>query len=121
MPSPGKTYLVFDLWYLQRERKVIILFLPLLLPEDAPKAVTTVIQSFTPIREGDNVTLVCKYNSSNPDVTNYKWSPQGSGSEVTPGVLKIQKVTWNSMPVSCAACNPKCSWAPSVSLNVHCE
>ncbi|XP_034373359.1 B-cell receptor CD22 isoform X2 [Arvicanthis niloticus] len=85
----------------------------------APKAVTTVIQSFTPIREGDNVTLVCKYNSSNPDVTNYEWSPRGSGSEVTPGVLKIQKVTWNSMPVSCAACNHKCSWAPSVSLNVH--
>ncbi|XP_021065137.1 B-cell receptor CD22 [Mus pahari] len=85
----------------------------------APKAVTTVIRSSTPIREGDSVTLVCRYNSSNPEVTSYKWSPQGSGSELKPGVLRIQKVTWDSMPVSCAACNYKCSWASPVSLNVH--
>lgn len=85
----------------------------------APKAVTTVIQSFTPILEGDSVTLVCRYNSSNPDVTSYRWNPQGSGSVLKPGVLRIQKVTWDSMPVSCAACNHKCSWALPVILNVH--
>ncbi|XP_052022029.1 B-cell receptor CD22 isoform X2 [Apodemus sylvaticus] len=84
-----------------------------------PKNVTTVIQSFTPIREGDSVTLVCRYNSSNPVATSYKWSPPGSGSELKPGVLKIQKVTWNAMPVKCAACNYDCSWALPVSLNVH--
>lgn len=67
------------------------------------------------------MTLVCRYNSSNPGVTQYRWNPQGSGSELEPGMLKIQKVTWDSMPISCAACNPKCSWAPAVSLNVHCE
>lgn len=79
------------------------------------------IQSFTPILEGDSVTLVCRYNSSNPDVTSYRWNPQGSGSVLKSGVLRIQKVTWDSMPVSCAACNHKCSWALPVILNVHCE
>ncbi|XP_032751060.1 B-cell receptor CD22 [Rattus rattus] len=84
-----------------------------------PKAVTTVIQSVTPIREGDSVTLDCRYNSSNPEVTKYEWSPQGSGSEVTPGVLRIQKAKWDSPPIKCAACNYKCSWSFPVSLNVH--
>lgn len=78
------------------------------------------IQSLTPIQEGDSVTLVCRYNSSNPVVTSYRWSPPGSGRD-TLGVLTIQKVTWNSLPVKCAACNHKCSWASPVSLNVHCE
>lgn len=84
-----------------------------------PRNVTTVIQSFTPIREGDSVTLVCRYSSSNPVVTAYQWSPPDAGSELRPGVLRIQKVTWDSMPVKCAACNYKCSWAFPVSLNVH--
>ncbi|GAB1291908.1 B-cell receptor CD22 [Apodemus speciosus] len=84
-----------------------------------PRNVTTVIQSFTPVREGDSVMLVCRYNSSNPVVTSYQWSPPGSGSELKPGVLRIQKVTWDSVPVKCAACNYKCSWALPVSLNVH--
>lgn len=67
------------------------------------------------------MTLVCSYNSSKPEATEYKWSPRGSGSEVTSKMLRIQKVTWDSPPVSCAACNYKCSWSSHVSLNVHCE
>ncbi|XP_037057948.1 B-cell receptor CD22 isoform X6 [Peromyscus leucopus] len=86
----------------------------------APKEVTTVIQNPTPIREGDSVTLACSYNSSNPAVTSYQWSPQGSGNEISPGVLRIQNVAWDSRPISCAACNNHgCSWGAPVSLNVH--
>ncbi|XP_075841225.1 B-cell receptor CD22 isoform X1 [Microtus pennsylvanicus] len=85
----------------------------------APKAVTTVIQTSTQIREGDSVTVACHYNSSNPKVTSYRWNPPGSGDEITPGMLRIQKVEWNSKPISCAACNEWCSWASPVSLNVH--
>ncbi|XP_060222665.1 B-cell receptor CD22 isoform X1 [Meriones unguiculatus] len=85
----------------------------------APKAVTMVIQSSTPIREGDSVTLACHYNSSNPEVTSYQWKPQGSGNELTPGVLQIRRVAWDTGPISCAACNHWCSWTSWVSLNVH--
>nr|XP_012630498.1 B-cell receptor CD22 [Microcebus murinus]XP_012630499.1 B-cell receptor CD22 [Microcebus murinus] len=85
----------------------------------APKTVTTVIQNPTPIREGDRVTLSCHYNSSNPEVTWYQWRPQGSWGEQSPGVLVIQKVSWNQGTVTCAACNSWCSWAPPVDLNVH--
>lgn len=79
------------------------------------------IQNPTPIREGDSVTLACSYNSSNPAVTSYLWSPR-SGDETARGVLRIQKVAWDSSPISCAACNNHgCSWGAPVSLNVHCE
>ncbi|XP_029416932.1 B-cell receptor CD22 isoform X2 [Nannospalax galili] len=86
----------------------------------APMNVTTVIQNSTPIREGDSVTLLCSYTSSNPAVTRYEWSVSGSRNEPTPGrVLKIQKVAWNAIPIRCAACNRWCSWATPVNLNVH--
>ncbi|XP_005862515.1 PREDICTED: B-cell receptor CD22 isoform X2 [Myotis brandtii] len=85
----------------------------------SPKEVTMVIQNPTPIREGDNVTLFCNYNSSNPSVTRYEWSPPGSWKELVPGVLMIQKVAWNAMPFTCAACNLWCSWAQPVSLQVQ--
>ncbi|CAO2625872.1 B-cell receptor CD22 [Lemmus lemmus] len=85
----------------------------------APKAVTTVIQNSARIREGDSVTVACRYNSSNPKVTYYLWKPPGSGDEIRPGVLRIQKIEWNSEPISCAACNEWCSWASPVNLNVH--
>ncbi|XP_046934207.1 B-cell receptor CD22 isoform X4 [Lynx rufus] len=83
-----------------------------------PKEVTTVIQNPTPIREGDNVTLSCNYNSSNPEVTRYEWNFQGSGKKPLREVLIIEKVSWDARPISCAACNQWCSWAPSVSLDV---
>ncbi|XP_051018032.1 B-cell receptor CD22 [Acomys russatus] len=85
----------------------------------APKSVTTVIQNPAPIREGDSVTLACRYNSSNPEVAYYMWSPEGSGNQLTPGVLRIQKVAWDTGFVTCAACNHWCSWSSSVNLNVH--
>ncbi|XP_051063220.1 B-cell receptor CD22 isoform X2 [Phodopus roborovskii] len=85
----------------------------------APKLVTTVIENDTPIREGDSVTLACRYNSSNPKVTSYLWSHLDSGSQITSGVLRIEKVPWDFKSVSCAACNHWCSWASPVSLNVH--
>lgn len=88
---------------------------------DAPKEVTTVLQSPTPIREGDNVTLTCNYTSSNPRVTRYEWSPQGLWNELIPGVLMIQKVSWNAGPFTCAACNSWCSWASPVNLHIKCE
>ncbi|XP_045296885.1 B-cell receptor CD22 isoform X3 [Leopardus geoffroyi] len=83
-----------------------------------PKEVTTVIQNPTPIREGDNVTLSCNYNSSNPEVTRYEWNFQGSWKKPLREVLIIEKVSWDARPISCAACNQWCSWAPSVSLDV---
>lgn len=67
------------------------------------------------------MTVACHYNSSNPKVTYYRWNPPGSGREITPGILRIQNVEWNSESISCAACNEWCSWASPVSLNVHCE
>ncbi|XP_073913143.1 B-cell receptor CD22 isoform X5 [Castor canadensis] len=85
----------------------------------APKEVTVMIQNATPIREGDSVTLSCSFNSSNPSVTRYKWSPQDSWSELTSGVLRIQRVAWNAMPISCAACNQWCSSSSPVSLDVQ--
>ncbi|XP_040591448.1 B-cell receptor CD22 isoform X1 [Mesocricetus auratus] len=85
----------------------------------APKMVTTVVQSSTPIREGDSVTLACRYNSSNPEVTSYQWDPAGPGNQMAPGVLRMEKVTWDSRPIRCAACNHRCSWASPVSLDVH--
>ncbi|XP_040302073.1 B-cell receptor CD22 isoform X4 [Herpailurus yagouaroundi] len=83
-----------------------------------PKEVTTVIQNPAPIREGDNVTLSCNYNSSNPEVTRYEWNFQGSWKKPLREVLVIEKVSWDARPISCAACNQWCSWAPSVSLDV---
>ncbi|XP_054567197.1 B-cell receptor CD22 isoform X4 [Eptesicus fuscus] len=85
----------------------------------SPKEVTMVIQNPTPIREGDSVTLSCNYTSSNPSVTRYDWKPKGSWKELVPGVLTIQKVAWNAMPFTCAACNQWCSWAPPVNLQVQ--
>uniref|UniRef100_A0A8C9AWV3 B-cell receptor CD22 n=1 Tax=Prolemur simus TaxID=1328070 RepID=A0A8C9AWV3_PROSS len=85
----------------------------------APKNVTAAIQNSTPIREGDRVTLSCNYNSSNPRVTRYKWSPQGSWAQQSPGLLVIQKVAWDDKTITCAACNSWCSWASPVDLNVH--
>ncbi|MBZ3885318.1 B-cell receptor CD22 [Sciurus carolinensis] len=84
-----------------------------------PKGVTTVIQSSTPIREGDSVTLSCRYNSSNPTVTRYEWSPQSLWNEPSHGVLRIRKVAWDTPPISCAACNQWCSSAPPVNLDVQ--
>lgn len=80
-----------------------------------------VIEDATRIREGDSVTLACRYNSSNPEVTRYEWRPQGSGNQPTLGVLRIPRVAWNMGAISCAACNHWCSWASWVDLNVHCE
>lgn len=94
--------------------------LPGFLP-DAPKEVTTVIQNPMRIREGDTVTLSCNYSSSNPRVTRYEWDFQGFRREDSPGVLIIQKVAWDTMPITCAACNQWCSWAPSVNLDVQRE
>ncbi|XP_011225368.1 B-cell receptor CD22 isoform X2 [Ailuropoda melanoleuca] len=85
----------------------------------APKEVTTVIQNPMRIREGDTVTLSCNYSSSNPRVTRYEWDFQGFRREDSPGVLIIQKVAWDTMPITCAACNQWCSWAPSVNLDVQ--
>ncbi|XP_036130516.1 B-cell receptor CD22 isoform X3 [Molossus molossus] len=85
----------------------------------SPKEVTTVIQNPTPIREGDNVTLSCSYTSSNPRVTRYQWMPQGSWKELLPGVVMIQRVPWNAVPFTCAACNQWCSWGRPVSLQVQ--
>lgn len=87
----------------------------------SPKEVTIVIQNPTPIREGDNVTLLCHHTSSNPSVVRYEWKPQGAWNELTPHskVLVIQKVAWNAEPVTCAACNSWCSWASPVDLRVH--
>lgn len=87
---------------------------------DPPKEVTAVIQSPTPIREGDSVTLACSYNSSNPSVYRYEWKLPGnkpSSSEV----VTISKVAWDAKTVTCAACNSWCSWAPLVNLDVQCE
>ncbi|XP_019278507.2 B-cell receptor CD22 isoform X2 [Panthera pardus] len=83
-----------------------------------PKEVTAVIQNPTPIREGDSVTLSCNYNSSNPEVSRYEWNFQGSWKKLLREVLIIEKVSWDARPISCAACNQWCSWAPSVSLDV---
>ncbi|XP_042087923.1 B-cell receptor CD22 isoform X9 [Ovis aries] len=82
-----------------------------------PKGVTTVIQSPTPIREGDSVTLSCTFNSSNPTVTRYNWNSPGSQDQ-TSQKLTIRKVAWDAQPVKCEACNQWCSWSPSVNLNV---
>ncbi|KAM6223702.1 B-cell receptor CD22 [Rhynchocyon petersi] len=70
-----------------------------------PKGVTLSIQNPTPIREGDDVILVCNYNSSNPKVTKYVWEPLGSRNKSFPEVLTIQKVPWNVREVFCQACN----------------
>ncbi|KAM5134564.1 B-cell receptor CD22 isoform 2-T2 [Callospermophilus lateralis] len=85
----------------------------------APKRVTTVIESPTPIREGDSVTLRCRYNSSNPTVTRFVWSPQGLWNEPSQEVLKIQNVAWDTPPISCSACNQWCSPASPVDLDVQ--
>ncbi|KAL1769132.1 B-cell receptor CD22 isoform X1 [Sigmodon hispidus] len=85
----------------------------------APKEVTTVIENSTLVREGDTVALSCRYNSSNPKVTYYQWDPQDSGTEITPGLLRIPKAAWDSTHIRCAACNQWCTWASSISLNVH--
>ncbi|XP_074225896.1 B-cell receptor CD22 isoform X2 [Camelus bactrianus] len=82
-----------------------------------PKEVTTVIQNPVPIREGDSVTLLCTYNSSNPRVTRYEWDTVGS--RVLPAGLTIQNVAWDTGPVKCAACNQWCFWSPPVNLDVQ--
>ncbi|XP_004388249.1 B-cell receptor CD22 isoform X1 [Trichechus manatus latirostris] len=84
-----------------------------------PKGVTTVIQNPTPIREGDDVTLVCNYNSSNPGVTEYKWSTHVFKNESFPNVSMIRKVPWNAKTIACEACNGWCSKSPSIKLDVH--
>ncbi|XP_040135375.2 B-cell receptor CD22 isoform X3 [Ictidomys tridecemlineatus] len=84
-----------------------------------PKGVTTVIESPTPIREGDSVTLRCRYNSSNPTVTRYEWSPQRLWNEPSHEVMKIQNVAWDTPPISCSACNQWCSPASPIDLDVQ--
>uniref|UniRef100_I3MEK4 B-cell receptor CD22 n=1 Tax=Ictidomys tridecemlineatus TaxID=43179 RepID=I3MEK4_ICTTR len=83
-----------------------------------PKGVTTVIESPTPIREGDSVTLRCRYNSSNPTVTRYEWSPQRLWNEPSHEVMKIQNVAWDTPSISCSACNQWCSPASPIDLDV---
>ncbi|XP_032698103.1 B-cell receptor CD22 isoform X2 [Lontra canadensis] len=85
----------------------------------APKEVTTVIENPTRIQEGDTVTLSCNYSSSNPGVTQYVWDFQGSQMKQPDEVLIIQKVAWDTRPITCAACNQWCSWAPIVNLDVQ--
>ncbi|XP_012918176.1 B-cell receptor CD22 isoform X4 [Mustela putorius furo] len=85
----------------------------------APKEVTTVIENPMRIQEGDTVTLSCNYSSSNPGVTQYVWNFQGSQMKQPHEVLIIQKVAWNTRPITCAACNQWCSWAPIVNLDVQ--
>ncbi|XP_055992440.1 B-cell receptor CD22 [Sorex fumeus] len=82
-----------------------------------PKEVMAVIQTSSWIREGDDVTLWCKFNSSNPEVTRYEWEPRGpqGASEM----LTIPNIAWDAKPVTCAACNQWCSWAPVVNLHVQ--
>nr|XP_040135375.1 B-cell receptor CD22 [Ictidomys tridecemlineatus] len=84
-----------------------------------PKGVTTVIESPTPIREGDSVTLRCRYNSSNPTVTRYEWSPQRLWNEPSHEVMKIQNVAWDTPSISCSACNQWCSPASPIDLDVQ--
>nr|XP_027797044.1 B-cell receptor CD22 isoform X3 [Marmota flaviventris] len=84
-----------------------------------PKGVTTVIESPTPIREGDSVTLRCRYNSSNPTVTRYEWSPQHLWNEPSHEVMRIQNVAWDTPPISCSACNQWCSPASPINLDVQ--
>uniref|UniRef100_A0A8C9ALK6 B-cell receptor CD22 n=1 Tax=Prolemur simus TaxID=1328070 RepID=A0A8C9ALK6_PROSS len=107
-----------QLWS-DREQRVLSQETVQLDVKHAPKNVTAAIQNSTPIREGDRVTLSCNYNSSNPRVTRYKWSPQGSWAQQSPGLLVIQKVAWDDKTITCAACNSWCSWASPVDLNVH--
>ncbi|XP_058135224.1 B-cell receptor CD22 isoform X4 [Dasypus novemcinctus] len=85
----------------------------------SPKGVTTVIQNPTAIQEGDKVTLSCRYNSSNPAVTRYDWSPRLSQDGSSSRVLVIPKVAWNVPPIACAACNYQCVWAQPVNLEVQ--
>ncbi|TEA42671.1 hypothetical protein DBR06_SOUSAS1610181, partial [Sousa chinensis] len=84
-----------------------------------PKEVITVIQSPTPIREGDSVILSCTYNSSNPRVTRYEWDHLGFQDQLSPAGLTIRKVAWDTGPVKCAACNQWCLWSPPVDLDVQ--
>ncbi|XP_076988242.1 B-cell receptor CD22 isoform X2 [Tamandua tetradactyla] len=85
----------------------------------SPKGVTTVIQNPTPIQEGEEVTLSCKYNSSNPAVIRYEWSPHVFRDKSNSALLIIRKVAWDVGPIACAACNSWCTWAPPVNLNVQ--
>lgn len=84
-----------------------------------PKQVMTVIQTPTRIREGDDVTVSCQYNSSNPKVTYYKWNYLGSQKSSYTRELKISNVAWDHKTVACAACNQWCSWSPTVNLHVQ--
>ncbi|XP_030742229.1 B-cell receptor CD22 [Echinops telfairi] len=85
----------------------------------SPKGVTVVVQNPAPIREGDDVTLVCNYKSSNPRVTRYEWTPQVPRNQSFPEVLRIRKVTWDIGPIACQACNVWCQQAPFVHLEVE--
>ncbi|XP_046537072.1 B-cell receptor CD22 isoform X3 [Equus quagga] len=84
-----------------------------------PKEVITVIQNPGPIREGDEVTLSCIYNSSNPGVTEYRWNPQGTLQKSSSRLLKIPKVAWDTKPITCWACNTWCSQGLPVNLDVQ--
>ncbi|XP_005596211.3 B-cell receptor CD22 isoform X1 [Equus caballus] len=84
-----------------------------------PKEVITVIQNPGPIREGDEVTLSCIYNSSNPGVTEYIWNPQGTPQKSSSRLLKIPKVAWDTKPITCSACNTWCSQGLPVNLDVQ--
>ncbi|XP_049642531.1 B-cell receptor CD22 [Suncus etruscus] len=84
-----------------------------------PKQVMTVIQTPTRIREGDNVTVSCQYNSSNPKVTYYKWDFERRQRSLNSRELKIYNVAWDHKTVACAACNEWCSWSPTVNLHVQ--
>ncbi|XP_005400106.1 PREDICTED: B-cell receptor CD22 isoform X4 [Chinchilla lanigera] len=84
-----------------------------------PKEVTVVIQNSTLIQEGDTVKLLCRYQSSNPDVTTYSWSPENFWNGKSTKELWIYKIAWNTPPITCKACNQWCSESPSISLGVQ--
>ncbi|XP_063109434.1 B-cell receptor CD22 isoform X5 [Cavia porcellus] len=83
-----------------------------------PKKVTVVIQNSTPIREGDNVKLFCEYHSSNPNVTRFYWSLGSSWNQIFTQVW-FYKVSWDTPPITCKACNEWCSESSSVNLDVQ--
>ncbi|XP_074162873.1 B-cell receptor CD22 isoform X2 [Sminthopsis crassicaudata] len=80
-----------------------------------PARVLVTIISQTPIQEGDSVTLACSYEKSHPPVNSYLWrSPRSK--KVNSNIFNISKVSWNTEPITCWACNIKCS--PSTPLNL---
>ncbi|KAM9037350.1 B-cell receptor CD22 isoform 2-T3 [Sarcophilus harrisii] len=83
-----------------------------------PTRVFVIIISQTPIREGDFVTLACSYEQSNPPVNSYLWRSPLS-KKVSSNIFNISKVSWNAEPITCWACNIKCSASTPLNLDVQ--